>query len=85
MKIPPHILAQLDQFTAPPHDGDYDAHTMKAMEAVYEKANDCIEFTKWFASTPHASHCSKDADPSWHCTCGVDNALRAVEKLGGGE
>lgn len=30
------ILRMLDDYTAPPEDGDYDRHTQEAMRAVYD-------------------------------------------------
>lgn len=29
--------SEIDKFTAPPKDGDYDAHTLSAMKAVYNR------------------------------------------------
>lgn len=31
------IYPELDTFTAPPEDGDYDEHIQRAMESVYVK------------------------------------------------
>jgi hypothetical protein len=39
LKDPPTfetVLGMLDEYTAPPEDGDYDNHTLKAMRAVYD-------------------------------------------------
>lgn len=30
------VLEMLDEYTAPPKDGDYDRHTQEAMKAVYD-------------------------------------------------
>ena len=30
------VIDQLDEFTGPPSDGDYDSHTFLAMKAVYD-------------------------------------------------
>lgn len=30
------VLSMLDEYTAPPEDGDYDRHTQEAMRAVYD-------------------------------------------------
>lgn len=37
------LLSKMDEFTAPPKDGDYDAHVMKAIKKAHELMS--TEFT----------------------------------------
>ena len=60
MKIPKHLLKDLDVFTAPPLDGDHEQHLEKAVVALYEAMlldiNKLTETLEFYAKGINSEH-----------------------------